>query len=170
MTSSLIWRLPSDLLATSISVMQPHGAHGNEGLALWFGTGDSRCAEVTHVVDVFGAGFRTSPLHLALSATAMASLTDLCERLGVFLVGQIHSHPGLFVDLSDVDRRHGIRSPDYLSVVCPHYAQRELSGFDACGVHVFEPPYFRRLSQEESERRLVKVSSTVKRLRVEVPR
>lgn len=164
-----IWILPADLLSESIAVMRPQGLVGNEGLALWFGTEDGAHANVTHVVEVSGPGFRTTPLYMSLSLRAMAALTDLAEKLGTFLIGQIHSHPERFLDLSELDRVHGIRSPDYLSVVCPYYAQRNLGGFGDCGVHIFECHRYRRMSPDEISCRLVVRDERVTTIRCEVP-
>jgi hypothetical protein len=152
--STLQWRLPHDLLAHSIQIMAPHGARGNEGLALWFGVGDQREARVTHVVELSGPGFNSRPLFMSLSLATMAALTELADRLGVYLLGQIHSHPGYFTDLSDLDEAHGIRTPDYLSVVCPHYAQQQGTDWSQCGVHVFEGDRYRRLSRAEISDRI----------------
>lgn len=149
--------------------MRPHGMVGNEGLALWFGTADGTRANVTHIVDVSGPGFRTTPLYMSLSLRAMAVLTDLAEKLDTFLIGQIHSHPERFLDLSELDKEHGIRSPNYLSVVCPYYAQRNLGGFDDCGVHVFENRRYRRMSPDEISRRLIARDARVTKIRCEVP-
>ncbi len=163
------WSLPRNLLAESISIMRPHGASGNEGLVLWFGTEDGAGAAVTHIVDVHGPGFRTTPLYMSLSLHAMSLLTDLAEQLDVFLVGQIHSHPGRLLDLSELDEEHGIRSPDYLSVVCPYYAQRDLHDFNDCGVHVFEERAYRRLSPAEVAHQLFVSDAPLIKVRCEVP-
>lgn len=162
------WVIPEDLMAESLLTMRPHGAAGNEGLALWFGTGSGGRAEVTHLVEVRGAGFRTSPLFMSLSMRAMASLTDLAERLGAYLVGQIHSHPGTLLNLSELDEEHGIRVPDYLSVVCPYYAQRN-SSLEECGIHVFEGRGYRRLNPAEAEHRIAATASRVNKIFLEVP-
>lgn len=143
------WTFPAGLLDVSLRVMRPHGAHGNEGLALWFGTESEGAVAITHLVEPYGPGFSTSPYHISLSLRGMARLTDLAEELGAFLVGQIHSHPGRFLDLSQVDEREGIRVPGYLSLVCPHYAQLERLALQDCGVHVFEGGGYRRLTPGE---------------------
>jgi proteasome lid subunit RPN8/RPN11 len=167
--SELFWNCPGDLLSESIAVMRPHGLAGNEGLALWFGVRDGGRARITHIVDVSGAGFRTTPLYMCLSIRSMAVLTDLADKLQTVLIGQIHSHPDRFVDLSDLDKRNGIRSPDYLSMVCPYYAQRTLSGFNDCGVHVFENRAYRRMPTQEVSRRLIASRDCVTSIRCEVP-
>jgi proteasome lid subunit RPN8/RPN11 len=166
--NSFFWQLPRNLLVESVDIMRPHGAVGNEGLALWFGTATDQSAQITHIVEVFGEGFRNHALFMQLSLSAMASLTDLADSLNVALVGQIHSHPGLFIDLSQLDIAHGIRSPSYLSLVCPHYAQFDISSYDECGVHVFEDQHYRRLSPKEIERRLKPATEKAVRIRHQV--
>jgi proteasome lid subunit RPN8/RPN11 len=168
-SEELNWALPADLLAASIEIMGPHGRLGNEGLALWLGRVEGHRARVTHVVSPRGQGFRASPLQLKLSWNAMARLTDLSDALGTYLVGQIHSHPGLFVDLSEVDEKYGIRCQDYLSVVCPHYAQRPVAGVEDCGVHVFDRGSYRRLGAPEVARRVAMSPSKVELVDLEVP-
>lgn len=166
---SFNWHLPKELLPKSIQIMRPPGAAGNEGLALWFGTTDEHSAQITHAVEVFGKGFRSEPLFMQLSLKAMASLTDLADSLDVALVGQIHSHPGLFLDLSALDVASGIRSPSYLSLVCPHYAQRDVNGYTECGVHVFEGGRYRRLTTKEIQERLQVIPGDLIHIRHEVP-
>ena len=165
----ITWTIPTDLLDTSVEVMRPHGRFGNEGLALWLGKAEGTRVTVTHLVSLRGDGFRTSPLQLRLSWGAMSRLTNLADEHGTYLVGQIHSHPGRFIDLSDVDEKYGVRCQDYLSVVCPHYAQHPVSGIHECGVHVFDDGRYRRLDANEVERRINVVKATVTVIELEVP-
>lgn len=163
------WTIPNDLLARSIAVLAPHGERGNEGLALWFGHSDGKAVSLTHLVDVSGPGFHTSPLFISLSMPTMARLTSLANELGVYLVGQIHSHPHLFVELSALDRAHGIRVPGFLSVVCPHYAQRPHVSWSECGVHVYEDSRYRRLASREVKRRFFPDNHRLISLHCEAP-
>src|SRR5262249_911487 len=76
---------------------------------------------------------------LVIQPGLMNAITDAAIKLGVVLVGQIHSHGKLYgTDLSYVDRTFGIRVPYYLSLVAPDYAQRPATKLTECGVHVFE--------------------------------
>lgn len=167
--SELHWIMPSGLLEISIEIMQPNGARGIEGLALWFGVGDEREVQFTHVVEIFGPGFTAAPLFMRLSLRAMAALTEFAERQGVFLAGQIHSHPGTFTELSELDQAHGIRVPHYLSVVCPYYAQTTLDSLLPCGVHTFEGDRYRRMEADEIHRRIVVRELHIQKVRLEVP-
>jgi proteasome lid subunit RPN8/RPN11 len=165
----MTWTLPNNLLDVSVELMRPHGRIGNEGLALWLGTAEGSQARVTHIVALHGRGLQSSPVQLRLSWNAMSQLTDLAGELGTYLVGQIHSHPGHFLDLSDVDRTYGIRCQDYLSVVCPHYAQRAVTSFGECGVHLFDGGAYRRLSDTEVARRIALSAAAVEVVNLEVP-
>lgn len=162
------WSLPGDLITQSVAHMRPFGARGHEGLGLWFGNEVAGAVEVTHLVLPYGPGLVTHALHLSLSMRAMSRLTRLARELDCYWAGQIHSHPGTMLDLSDVDREMGIRVQGYLSIVCPHYAQRPTRATEECGVHVFDDGAYRRLSDRETARRIITTDRRVQLVPVEV--
>lgn len=168
MSSSKEWLLPSDLISVSTTIMRPNGLRGCEGLALWFGNQLEQQTKITHVVALHGPGIQCRPLQLQLSYRALEKLTDLGDHLQAHLVGQIHSHPDRFLDLSEVDRIYGIRLQDYLSLVCPHYAQADTRSVDDCGVHVFDAGGYRRLPVWEASQRLLSIVDSVVRIDMEV--
>jgi len=143
------WVFPYDLVTASAAAMRPHGLKGHEGLALWFGRDDGGQVTITHLIVPYGPGLMTQPLQLKLSLRAMARITRLTDELQCYWAGQIHSHPGLLLNLSDVDMEMGVRVQDYLSVVCPYYAQRNTVHVDECGVHLFDEGRYRRLGTDE---------------------
>ena len=163
------WNIPADLLSRSVEIMRPRGALGNEGLALWLGRALENQVIVSHVVAVDGPGFRSAPLQLSLSLRTFEALTDLAESTGTHLVGQIHSHPGLMLDLSPVDVAYGIRRQGYLSFVCPHYAQKNIANASECGVHMFDGGSYRRMSDLEIARRIRVTDVQVTRIECEAP-
>ena len=164
------WRLPRQAVDLSFREMAEHGAGGNEGIVFWLGTIDGPEVSITHVVAIRGPGIVREPLFLQISAGAVNALTDAAVGLGAVLVGQIHAHPGGFVDLSATDRRLGISFPNYLSVVAPEYAQRPEAPVADCGVHIFCPPRgFIRLSAAEACQRLLVVEGSAAFVVVEAP-
>ena len=163
------WKISDEVLPASIAAMRPHGALGNEGLALWFAVQEADSIVFTHVVVPHGPGFRTTPLFMSLSLRAMSVLTEFADSNGVFLAGQIHSHPGDFIDLSDLDQAHGIRVPHYLSVVCPYYAQRDIRSLSECGVHYFDVDRYRPLSQAEIGSRISSSYRPIQKVSIKVP-
>jgi proteasome lid subunit RPN8/RPN11 len=149
------WHLPNSVLPDSIAEMAPDGKRGCEGIVLWLGTVRQRIATVTHLVGLHGPQVVKWPDHLRISPDLFNKVTNYCERVGATLIGQIHSHPGTFIDLSEADKRYGISAPHFLSVVAPHYAQRPQTEWSHCGVHVFDASAgFVRLSRQQVGERI----------------
>lgn len=150
------WRLPRRALEISLGEMARDGLQGNEGIAFWLGTCHGTVATVTHVVGVRGPGIAKEPSFLQISTGVFNAISDIALDLGILLLGQVHAHPGLFVDLSPTDRRFGISFPDYLSMVAPHYARRPNTSIEDCGVHLFVAGIgYIRLSAAEVQRRVI---------------
>lgn len=162
------WDIPCDLLTKSIEHMRPYGVRGHEGLGLWFGDEADGTVSITHLVVPYGPGLVTHPVHLSLSMRAMSRITRLAGELDRYWAGQIHSHPGTMLELSDVDKQMGIRVQDYLSFVCPYYAQRETGELGQCGVHLFDSGGYRRLTANEVAQRIVVSDRRVQLMPVEV--
>lgn len=162
------WNIPGDLLSRSVEHMRPYGARGHEGLGLWYGNEAGGTVTITHLVVPYGPGLVTHPLHLSLSMRAMSRLTRLARELDCYWAGQIHSHPGTMLALSDVDKEMGIRVQDYLSMVCPYYAQRDSHAVSHCGVHVFDDGAYRRFAPCEVAQRVHLSERPVQLVPVEV--
>ena len=87
--------------------------------------------------------FRTSAI---ANARVIAYLSDH----GLALIGQVHSHPGSFVDHSDGDDADAFMPSDNgLSIVVPNYGRDGMLPLSQCGVHRFEHGVFRRLRNDE---------------------
>jgi len=149
------WSMPANVLPESIRLMAPDGKKGNEGIVMWLGQIQAGAATVTHLVAFEDNLLCKRPDYLQIPSAVMNAVADVSEKMGVSLIGQIHSHPGNFVDLSIADRRYGISAPYYLSVVAPYYAQRPNTSWRQCGVHQFVARQgFRRFSADEITRRI----------------
>lgn len=89
----IAWLLPAEAMQTSISEMAPDGVRGCEGVALWLGRRLAGVVSITHVIGLRGPGVIKRPDHLSISAELLDDVTDVAIERGVYLVGQIHSHP-----------------------------------------------------------------------------
>lgn len=96
------------------------------------------------------------PDSLRIETWLFNEVADLAIKLGLKLVGQIHTHGrGYGIDLSRADRSGGVAVPHYLSVVAPDYALRPNTRISDCGVHVFEPGYgYRRIPAHQVRTRV----------------
>jgi hypothetical protein len=149
------WRLPKAALQSAMAEMALDGARRCEGIALWLGHRYGDVAEITHVVGLRGPGISRRPDYLSISPELLNDVTDAAIELGVFLVGQIHSHPpGAGVGLSPLDQRYGICAPGYLSAVAPNFAARLDTPTSECGFHLFERGAWHRFGPDECARRV----------------
>lgn len=149
------WEVPERLIQASICEMAPDGQRGCEGIVLWLGKVSRGAATIEHIVGLTGPLIVKLPDHLRIDPDLFNQIADFSEARELTLVGQIHSHPGTFVDLSHADITYGVSAPHYLSVVAPHYAQDPASDWEDCGVHVYEPKRgFRRLRAGEVVKRI----------------
>lgn len=147
------WRLPRNVLSDSLRLMRPDGILGREGIVFWLGQNNAGVATIRSLVLMSGSGIQKFPLYMEISPDAMNALSNLAESRDSYLVGQIHSHPGTFVDLSEADIRYGVSVPYYLSVVAPHYGMDTRTSWAECGIHVFAPGAgFHRLTEPDVAR------------------
>jgi hypothetical protein len=159
-----LWTLPRTALAVSFEEMAADGVFDREGICLWGGrrhsssTGDAADVDVTHVIKLRGDGILRRRDFIGISSALFNDITDALADIGdgVYLVGQIHSHPPYSsVDLSPTDIKYGIAAPQFLSVVAPRFGMDAVPSVGTCGVHISEPPRWRRLSEAEAGDRVV---------------
>jgi hypothetical protein len=150
------WRIPAKAMDESCREMAHDGLNGNEGVMLWLGKRQDGIAAVTHLVALRGPLIIKRPDQLVIPAGLLNDVTDLAVKLGVHLVGQIHSHGSLYgTDLSYADKNLGIRVPFFLSLVAPDFALRPYTTVEDCGVHLFEPKTgWRRMPLAEIKNRI----------------
>jgi proteasome lid subunit RPN8/RPN11 len=96
----------------------------------------------------------TSPGSFHVSAEANAHAITLLNKLGLVLVGQVHSHPGNLIGHSGGDDR-GAFMPfeNLISIVVPNYGRLDPWPLTRCGVHRFVGGVFRKLTEGEVERK-----------------
>ena len=149
------WRVPNRALSECLKEMEPDGRLGNEGIVLWLGSVVDGVATLSHLVALRGPNIRKTPLQIQIDPELFNEVSIFAESKDLILIGQIHSHPGTFTDLSATDIKYGVSTPYYLSLVAPHYAQDPRTTWQACGVHLYEPKKgFRRLRSSEVANRI----------------
>lgn len=147
-----IWVCTGLLDRTAELLQKSGGDHeAHEGVAYWAG---HRVADECFVTTCIAPAATTTRGSFDTTAHANANVVMCLASSGLELIGQVHSHPGRFVDHSDGDDERALMPYDgFLSVVVPHYARRGMRPFTVCGVHVFESAGFRRLADSEIQAR-----------------
>jgi hypothetical protein len=86
----------------------------------------------------------------SVSAESNARVIGLLNELSVVLLGQLHTHPGTWIEHSDGDNEGAFMPYDhFLSIIVPVYGQMGLWPLNKCGVHRFRKRAFYRLSDSE---------------------
>ncbi|MFT3821835.1 MAG: hypothetical protein QM750_30150 [Rubrivivax sp.] len=84
------------------------------------------------------------------SAADNAKVVSYLSQAGLSLAGQVHTHPGPFVDHSHGDERDAFMPVENsLSLVVPFYGRGGMTPLTNCGVHRYESGAYRRLSGAE---------------------
>lgn len=149
------WLLAEGLFDAVLKELTVDGREHREGVAFFLGKHVGPEAHVTHLVVLRGAALVKREDHLQIPSAMMNEVTDHCIAEDAVLLGQVHSHgPGYGVALSYADHYLGVRTPGFLSLVCPDFGMRAGTRLQDCGVHLFEAPRgFRRLGQGEIAQR-----------------
>ena len=75
--------------------------------------------------------------HIHLRPPAYSALWDLCEFTGLEVVGDVHTHPGIWVGQSVIDRRNPmVASAGHIAVIVPDYGTRAVRANET-GVHEY---------------------------------
>ncbi len=111
-------RVPVEAIEASLEAMQRVGASAREVALFWLGDIDT--FDVTTVVLPVGPGVQWEPLSLRLGEAWMLRLAELCDELGVVVLGAVHSHP-VAARMSGIDRDAFFHGPDCVSIVIPDY-------------------------------------------------
>lgn len=74
---------------------------------------------------------------ISFAATGYSRLWKICRDRGLTVVADVHTHPGQWVDQSDIDAANPmIAQRGHIAVIVPDYASDE--SLDACGVHTYQ--------------------------------
>ena len=91
--------------------------HGREAAVLWIGRRDLE-SRVTAVVLMRGVGVDEEWGGFTASPEVLGTITRWAKPKGLALLADAHGHPrGVPGRLSAWDRRHGLRVPEFLSIV-----------------------------------------------------
>ncbi len=151
--------LPSTVIRESGEYLRqsrgPDGPH--EGVLYWAGIS---AADIWVVTTIILPSARTTRGSFRTTAKTNADVVGFLADHELVLLGQVHSHPGSFVDHSEGDIVGALMPyQSFLSVVVPNYACDGLLPLHGLGVHRFDQGEFQQLSEIEIKKTMVVVPS-----------
>jgi proteasome lid subunit RPN8/RPN11 len=127
-----------ELWTTTWYGLQRRSAGENEAACVWLGTRSphlERALEVVYLDDLPGTVGRR--LQHRTSRQAVDMMLELARTKRMSIVGDLHTHPGEWVDLSEVDREHPIEyRVGLLALVIPSFG-RGGADLTRTGVHEY---------------------------------
>jgi proteasome lid subunit RPN8/RPN11 len=124
-------------------------SEAHEGVAYWAG---KRLASDAIVTTCIAPLANTSYGSFETSAATNARVVMYLAKVGLELLGQVHSHPGPFIDHSEGDDERALMPYEgFFSIVVPYYSRAGMRPLTKCGVHVFRRGFFQRLTNPEVE-------------------
>lgn len=145
-----VW-VPAGILDRTVELLRQSGSRRkpHEGVVYWAGR---RATNEYFITACIVPEARTTPGSFETSSRSNAKVIAYLAGAGLELLGQVHSHPGSFIDHSDGDDERALMPYNgFLSIIVPHYARRGMRPLKMCGVHIFEQSGFRRLEDWEIE-------------------
>ncbi|MFD0940191.1 hypothetical protein [Pedobacter boryungensis] len=122
-----------------------------EGLIYWAGHVQNNIHYITHAI---APKTQASRYGIQTSHNSNALVVEyLCDNDLVY-ISQVHTHPGKWVDHSDVDNEEtAFRSEGFLSVVVPLFSKNGILPWEQCGVHLYHGSEFKRLANRYLSKR-----------------
>jgi hypothetical protein len=137
------------VLTTSERLLRSPRWNGRESIVYWAGLKREDIWLVTTVIKPKAARTRGS---FATGASDNGDVIQFLSDAGLSLLGQVHTHPGDYVDHSFGDDEDAFMPKEnLLSLVVPNFGRDGMRPLARCGVHRFEAGKFRRLGNSELE-------------------
>lgn len=144
-----IYRIDKGIIPFTEQVLREYGKGKKpcEGVVYWSG---KRLSDLEVLIDCAVAPrIRARRYHFQVDHHANAAFVDFINDNDRIYISQVHSHPGTFVDHSEVDDNEtAFRSEGLVSIVVPVYGRLGMLPLTECGVHRYQQNEFFRLADD----------------------
>ena len=153
--------IPQNVIADTEKILCDYAQcePSNEGLVYWAGVRENNRITILsviapHTVSTWGSVSTSNRANFDV-------VKNLSDKNQIHL-GQVHSHPGDWVDHSDGDDADAsFKIAGMLSIVVPNYCKQGFSPITNCGIHRYDDGYFSRLSESYISQHFV-ISNSLK--------
>jgi len=107
------------------------------GAFLLASAGDHRARTVARVVYFDDVDPTCLTGTITIQSSGFAALSTICNEHGLRVIADVHTHPGAWVEQSDIDQANPmIATRGHVAVIVPNFASEAVRAAD-CGVHVY---------------------------------
>jgi proteasome lid subunit RPN8/RPN11 len=142
------YMVPNLAISHTEKVLREYGKKrpSNEGLVYWAGRKDG---DIMRVELVIAPRTDSAARRVMTSPESNMKMIQVLGKHDMIHLGQVHSHPGSWVDHSEGDDEHAaFKINGLLSLVVPEYCKYGMMPIEICGVHRFEKDHFIRFTDE----------------------
>ena len=146
----LTYSIHSGVMKITDSVLKQYGQLPHEGLVFWAGSISKNNVNVTHVI---APETESSEGRVTVHHSSIYLVVKALSNNKVIHIGQVHTHPGNWVDHSYGDDEWApFKRPGLISLVVPNYCSTGMFPFKKNGVHRYQENQFIRLSTKYIKR------------------
>lgn len=143
---NLTYAVHSGVIKATHVVLKQYGQIPHEGLVFWAGNVFENTFNITHVI---APETESSEGRVTVPHSSVYQVVKSLSENKVIHIGQVHTHPGKWVDHSGGDdewapfKREGL-----ISLVVPKYCDKGMLPFKLDGIHRYQDGKFIRLSNK----------------------
>lgn len=140
--------IPNKAIMYTEKVLRDYGKKrpSNEGLVYWAGRRDG---DIIRVELVIAPRTDSAARRVMTSPESNMKMIQVLDKHNMIHLGQVHSHPGSWVDHSEGDDEYAaFKINGLLSLVVPSYCKDGMMPIETCGMHRFERDHFIRFTDE----------------------
>jgi len=147
-TPPMVW-ISRSILDQTTEILRRSGSQtqSHEGVVYWAGR---RSGNEYLITTCIAPEAQTTRGSFRTTSATNARVVMYLAKSNLELLGQVHSHPGTFIDHSEGDDEDALMPYEgFYSVIVPNYASQGMHPLTRCGVHIFENNRFRRMTNNE---------------------
>lgn len=143
---NLLYKINSEVITITEEVLHQYGQIPHEGLVYWAGNTMNNITKITHVI---APETDSSEARVTVPPISNFHVVKALSDNRVVHLGQVHSHPGAWIDHSYGDNEWASFKRDgIVSLVVPSYGKNGMLPIRISGVHRYHKNEFIRLSNK----------------------
>jgi hypothetical protein len=140
--------ITKEVIDYTVQILQEYGRGKDaaEGVVYWAGSVNG---DVRNITAAIAPKTDSSRYGINTSNESNAKFVEFICDYDLEYIAQVHSHPGTWVDHSEVDNEEtAFRSEGLVSIVVPSFGENGMSPLFMCGIHRFSNGKFIRLNNK----------------------
>ncbi|MEO9475098.1 MAG: hypothetical protein ABJ004_12395 [Cyclobacteriaceae bacterium] len=155
---SITYNITNGVVELTENILEQYGSLPHEGLVFWAGNIEKETINVTHVI---APETDSSEGRVTVLPESNFHVVKALSNSRIIHIGQVHTHPGSWVDHSNGDNKWAsFKKNGLISLVVPRYCRNGMLPISRSGIHRFQNGRFIRLSNKYVNRHFKIIEGT----------